>query len=453
MTALAPGPRQQYPYTRWNFVVIALDAAFFFAGISFIDPVAVLPVLVGKLEGSNLVVGLLGALQRAGWIVPQIIGASFVLHRPRKKPFVVLPCLVARLPFVPLAIIFSVVQPGSQLQGLLFLLIGVYALFFFSDGLVGVPWHDIIARTIPPNLRGRFFGSINIGAGLLAFASGAVVRRVLSDPSLPFPHNYGLLFTFLCICMALSTFFLALIKEPSGTALDQRQSLTSIVRAIPATLRRHRLLRRVIIAQNIMGIVALALPFYAVYAHSRLHLPDSFGGFFIWAGIAGTMGASLVWAYLNDRRGPLTVLRGVVVAGLAVPLAAIVFPPLARGLGAVSALGHIYSLTFLLNGIAMAGGWMGVTNYVLEIAPDDIRPLFLGLSSTLAAPVVLMPLIGGWLLTLVSYETLFAIAVAGAVIGILYVYSLERPERPAAEPLDGLAATPAPSPTARPTLD
>jgi MFS family permease len=450
MAEAAQARQRTYAHTRWNFVVIVLDAAFFFGGLAFIDPVAVLPVLVGKLGGSDFTVGTVGTLQRAGWIVPQIIATSYVLHHRRKKKFVMLPVLFSRIPFFGVALAFMLVPPGSSLQALLFLLIGAYALFFFGDGLVGVPWHDIVARTIPPTLRGRFFGSINILGGIFAVGAGDIVRRVLADPSLPFPHNYGRLFVLLCVCMGLSTLFLAFIKEPPGTALEERHSLPRLLRAVPTTLRRHRLLGRLILAENLMGLVGLATLFYAVFGHRRLGLPEWMGGIFIWATTAGTLSASLVWAYLNDRKGPLTVIRGVTVAGLLVPIAALGLPPLARAVGADAHVGYVYCATFLLNGIAMAGGWMGITNYVLEIAPDDIRPLFLGLSATLAAPAVLMPLVGGLLLRLISYESLFVIAAAGGAVAVAYVFTLERP-RVAQHAHAGPA--PSPSPASRPTLD
>ncbi len=418
-----------YPYTAWNFVIIVLDASFFFAGLAFLDPVAVLPVLIDKLGGSQVTVGLVGAVQRAGWIVPQLLGTSFVLHRRRKKPFVMWSCTLSRIPFCLLALCFNLPGAGSDLRALMFLLIGIYATFFFGDGLVGVPWHDIVARTIPSKLRGRFFGSMNVLGGVLILIAGAIVRRVLEEPSLPFPYNYGRLFIFLCVCMIMSTIFLALMKEPRGTALNEPQAIGRIVRAIPATLRRYPALFRVIIAQNIVGFASLSLPFYAVYAHDRLHLPDSAGGIFIQAGIIGSLFASMVWAMLNDRRGPRTVMRGVALMGLTTPIAALLLPYLARAMHLDQQMLYLFSLTFLLNGAAAGGGWMGYTNYIFELAPEDIRPLFLGLASTLCSPVVIMPLIGGLLLRVISFQTLFLITAITSVIGLLFVYRLPRPHR------------------------
>lgn len=416
---------------RWNFAIIVLDASCFFAGFAFLDTVAVLPVLVSELGGSRVVIGLMTALQRAGWLIPQLLAASFVLHRPRKKPFVLYPCMISRIPFLVLMVAF--LSPwGARHPGLLlWLLVGCYSVFFFGDGLSGVPWHDIIGRTIPPTMRGRFFGSMQFLGGLLAVGAGAVVRRVLADPSVPFPGNYGVLFIYLCAGMVLSTIFLALIREPPGPTVEEAQPLPRLLRAIPCTLRVHSRLRRLIVGQVLCGLAGLAVPFYAVYGHTRLHLPVSSAGLFIWAGTAGSVGASILWAYLCDRFGSTAAIRAVARLMLLVPVAALLVPPLASIMGARQALAQLYALVFFINGATWGGMWIGFTNYVLEISPPDIRPLFLGLQSTLSAPTVAMPVIGGWLLTYLQFETLFAIVAVTGLISVIYVQRLPEPRRQA----------------------
>lgn len=419
----------KFPYARWNFPIIVLDASFFFAGYAFLDPVAVLPVLLNDLSGSRVIVGLLTALQRAGWLVPQLLAASFVLHRPRKKPFVIYPCLISRMPFLVLAVVFNLGWGASHPRALLLVLLACYSIFFFGDGFSGVPWHDIVGRTIPPTLRGRFFGSMQFLGGLLAIGAGAVVRQTLSDDSLPFPYNYGRLFIFLCLGMAVSTFFLALIREPRGPTVDRAQSLPRLLRAVPTTLRVHARLRRVIIGQILCGLVGLSVPFYAVYANSQLHIPASAAGLFIWAGTIGSVGASIVWAYLCDRRGSTAAIRAVSYLVLGAPAAALLAPHLAAIMGAEHALRYFYAVVFLLNGAVWGGMWIGFTNYVLEISPPDIRPLFLGLQATLSAPTVAMPLLGGWLLNFIRYEALFGLVAAAGIVSIIYVRRLPEPRR------------------------
>ena len=423
-------------YTRWNFVVIVLDAAAFMAGFAFVDVVAVLPILLSNLTESKVLIGLMVALQRAGWLLPQLIATSFVLHRPRKKPFFFIPCLVSRLPLVLLTVAFCSSWGAHHPQALLWTLVAVFAFFFFGDGLSGVPWHDTVARTIPSAMRGRFFGSMQLLSGLLAVGVGVLVKRVLADETIAFPLNYGILMIGMCVGMGISTLFLGLIREPISASVQAPQSLLRIVFSIPSTLRRHAQLRQVIITQNLCGMAAMAIPFYAVYGHSELKLPASACGIFIWAQTAGSAGMSLVWAYLNDRYGSRVVIRAVSGLIVAVPVAAVVIPLVARALHISAGMSYLYAVVFLLTGATWGGAWMGFTNYVMELAGDDARPLFLGLQATLCAPTVAMPLLGGWLLSVfpkvgvAPYQTLFVLVALAGLVSMLSASRLTEPHPP-----------------------
>ncbi len=145
------------------------------------------------------------------------------------------------------------------------------------------------------------------------------------------------------------------------------------------------------------------------------------------AATVGGICASPAWAYVNDRLGCLTVIRRIPVLLTAVPIAALLVPPAVGLLGAQSAMPYAYAIVFFLNGATWAGRWMAFTNYLFEIAPDRIRPLFLGLSATLSAPAVVTPLLGGWLLGFVSYHTLFALVAAGGLAALAAAYRLPDP--------------------------
>ena len=134
---------------------------------------------------------------------------------------------------------------------------------------------------------------------------------------------------------------------------------------------------------------------------------------------------SLVWGYLNDRRGPRAVIRGACTLISLVPLIALAVPALTTVLSSVTpgirdALPYTFALVFLAAGAATAPLWMGTNNYLFELSGHEQRPRYIALLNTLAAPRTLFPLLTGWILTLLPYTTVFGIlAVLGAVVVII----------------------------------
>jgi MFS family permease len=76
---------------------------------------------------------------------------------------------------------------------------------------------------------------------------------------------------------------------------------------------------------------------------------------------------------------------------------------------------------------------LGFLNYVLEIAPTGQRPVYIGLTNTLAGIIILYPFIGGALTEWTGYRIVFLLAAAGVVAGWITGASLPaRSDHPAA---------------------
>ena len=77
----------------------------------------------------------------------------------------------------------------------------------------------------------------------------------------------------------------------------------------------------------------------------------------------------------------------------------------------------------------------GFINYVLEIAPPAIRPMYIGFSNRLNALTLAMPLLGGWLLgASSSYTALYLCAAAGPILGLALSLRLPEPRHGAVSP-------------------
>jgi MFS family permease len=412
-----------YPNSRWNFIVLVLDASFFFAAVAVMDTVAVLPVFLRTLTKSTLIIGLLLALYRAGLLLPQLPVASYLAHRPRKKPLFVIAAVVGRLPIALLAL-FIYLYADSRAGLLVWLLVGCYTIFFFSGGFTNVPWQDIIAKAIPPTMRGKLLGAIQVFGGIFALGAGEVVRRVLSNKAIPYPQNYTWLFLLFFIGLVISVGFIASIKEPIRPVREDAQSVRSLLAQIPQALREMPAFRRMVIVQLLLGIGFMAQPFYIGHAQITLKVPDWFSGVFVWAATIGAIVGSLAWGLLSDHCGSARVIRGVSWVVFLAPVTAIIVPYL--GLPAPTSY-YAYALVFALDKAVVNGIWMGFINYVLELVPEKERPCFIGMTAVLTAPMIIMPFLGGLLLNFVPYEVVFALTAFGGLLGWFWARHLPEP--------------------------
>jgi hypothetical protein len=210
---------------RWNFTVNALDGASFWFGMSFISYTIILPLYVSHFTTNPILIGLIPLFSTSGYLFPQIFTANAIERAPRKKFFpVTIGFFLERLPIIllaPSAYFFATNRPGLALATFFIL----YAWHTFGAGLIVVGWQDLIAKIIPVDKRGRFFGITNFlgnGAGILGalavpfiiekftFPLGYVISYKLSKskfcqdaifatlylPNLVFSRFSGLLSTF-----------------------------------------------------------------------------------------------------------------------------------------------------------------------------------------------------------------------------------------------------------------
>jgi len=420
-------------HTEWNFAVIGAESAVFQAGMMWADPVTVLPLFIGRLGGSTVLVGLVTVLQRLGWILPQLPMAAVVGHRPNRLPYLRWGVLLFRMPFLVFVAYLWLVGATSPATVLTFMLLAYFSVAL-GNGVVALPWQDIIAKSIPAEIRGRFFGVMQFAAASMQIGIGFAVRYLLGPGAPAFPMNYATLFSLTAVFFALSTVGCWLVREPIRPVLDRPESIGEIVAGIGPFLRRELGFRYLtLIAMLGMGM-SLTTPFYIVYATRQLGVAPQTAGVYIWAATIGGAMSSMVWGRLNDRRGPRAAIRGGTMCTLLAPALALVVPPLARGLevmlgrqGAV--LPYLFGLVFLAAGSSMNGLWIGTNNYLFDLASHQERPRYIAILNTLAMPGALIPLAVGVALKGVPYPVVFAaLTLIGGVV-LSLAWRMPRPRR------------------------
>jgi MFS family permease len=224
--------------------------------------------------------------------------------------------------------------------------------------------------------------------------------------------NYAWLFGLAGLCTLLGLGALASIHEPLEDVPQERASWRSYLPQLVKILREQTAYRRAIAAWLISGLVALATPFYVLFATDHLRLTPGTIGLFIIAQTLGSLIGSSGFGALAERKGPGAVIRASIVASVTGPLMALALYFVRQA----SWLTWAYAWVFVALGIVNSSIMLGFMNYILELAPPAQRPTYMGLSNTLGGVLVLVPMLGGWLLQATSYPVLFAAAAVGPVV-------------------------------------
>ncbi len=248
-----------------------------------------------------LFIGLIPFLGWAGVLLPQLFVANAVERAPLKKFFpVTLGFFLERLPIfllAPLTYFLAISQPVITLV-IFFVL---YTWHNFGAGVIIVGWQDMIAKIIPVEKRGRFFGITNFignGTGIL----GALAVPFVLD-KFTFPLGYVFSFAVTGALIFLSWVFLSLTREPAVYSSKPPVSQLDYLRSLPDVLRRDRNFRMYLLSQIIFSLSGMATGFLVVYTVQTWNLPDAQASGFMIALQIGLALANLFFGFLADRKG------------------------------------------------------------------------------------------------------------------------------------------------------
>jgi MFS family permease len=414
------------PDYRRNFACMAGDWLCFVTGMAFISYTTVIPSFVNQLTDFAPLVGLAATLPNGIWLLPQLVAANYVGGRERKKPWVIVMGLIGR-PMYLLVALFAFVAGESYPWVLLAVFLLVETAFSTLDGLSSVAWFDVLGKVIPTRRRGRFYGTAQALTGLLSMGAGVVVAGILGPSGPPFPRNYGLLFLTCSALIMASLASFAFVKEPIHNVRREREPWRAYLPRLASLFRDDEPLRLINLVRLLAALGGLAVPFYVIHATDVLSIGTESVGLFVSAQMLGSVIASLAMGYLNERSGSRIVSQLTVALGVSSPILALAvhyFPPPE----AIAA--YVYALVFVFIGGNYAGYMQGFMNFVLDIAPPEETPAYVGLYNTLGGTVVFMaPLLGGWLLQVTSYPILFAAATVGSTAGLVLSLRLRQPHR------------------------
>jgi MFS family permease len=224
-----------YKNYRFNFMVNLFDGGFFGAALGFASFYTVIPLFVSTMTESAVLIGLIPAIHTVGWQLPQLFTADRVSRLKLIKPMVIFMTFHERLPFLGLAVV-AFLAPSMGVPLALGLTYAMLVWQGLGGGFTATPWQTMIAKIIPSERRGTFYGFQSALANLFAMVTAVLAGFLLER--LPGPINYAVCFFFAAIAMGISFGFLAVTKEPEKTVEVQLQEQPGLWSRMMAILKR-----------------------------------------------------------------------------------------------------------------------------------------------------------------------------------------------------------------------
>jgi len=401
---------------RWNFIVNAIDNAFFNLGMTFGSIQTLLPLFAKNLGAGNLEIGLIPAIANLGWAIPAILGARASERYKRKIDLVLKVTLGERLPYLFMSFIaFYLASSSPKLS--LYLSLFLLAIATFSMGFLGPPWMSMISKVIHPSKRGTFFAMGN-GLGAIMGIGGAFLARYFLS-TYPFPINFG--YSFLCagIALLISLVFLSLTREEPDENEVQDISLIDYMKSIKIVFEDKNFRNYTI--SRILNTFSLSfMSFISVFSVKQFKIPDKIVADFTGILLISQALSSFIIGPIGDKLGhKITLLLGRIATIISLIL-------LLTAKNTIS-----FYIVYLFIGIINSAFYVGDLAFILDLSPNQRRELYLGSINLIFAPFsFIAPILAGKIADIKGYYFLFYCLLLLGIINILYfVYKVEDPKK------------------------
>ena len=387
--------------------------AFFLSlAISIAEPSTILPLMVHHFSDSAFLVGLYAALLRGGAIVVQLYASFHAQSYKRVLPYLRIVFFFRFLSWLFIGI--AILLFGEKHPTVTVTLIGVGLFFFsFTAGFGAIYFKELQAKLFSKAYRGKVMSNRGIAGSTAAIISGGVAGYILSTTKAPL--NYAYLFIISSLIMGIGFFLFATLEEPEKQNVSKKEkSFKEFIKNAIKILKKDKRLRVQTFAIFLGFAYLIAMPFVILQANSSFTLTGwMLGGFISVQMIGSILGNILLWRRISDYELMLSLAFALMIIAFLVALFS------------HSLVG--YFIVFLLFGFALDGFNISAMNLVIEIAPEDKRPIYTALQTNLSSIGLFFPLLGAALLNIShnNYTIVYLVTVAILALGLFVSLKLK----------------------------
>jgi MFS family permease len=389
-----------------------IHAFFLSLAITIAEPSTILPLMVHHFSDSVIIVGIFASLLRGGAIVIQLYAAFHAQAYQRVLPYLSKVFFFRFLSWLMIGVSIFLFGETNKLLTLFFIGVGLF-FFSFTAGFGAIYFKELQAKLFSKTYRGKSMAHRQIAGSVASIISGGVAGYVLHHFDAPL--NYAYLFIVSSLLMAIGFVVFSTIEEPIKQNVSVKEkSFKLFMKNSKLLLKSDKRLQQQIIVIFLSFSYLLAMPFVILNANSSFTLTGwMLGGFITVQMLGSIIGSSLLWTRIDNYEKMLSLSFVFIIIAFIIAL----FAKDAYG----------YALIFLLFGVALDGFNNSGMNLVIEIAPEEKRPVYTAIQTNITSIGLFFPILGGVILKFVeSYTVIYLLTITLLMIGFFLSLRLKK---------------------------
>jgi MFS family permease len=203
------------------------------------------------------------------------------------------------------------------------------------------------------------------------------------------------------------------IIEGSPSTITNPVRLQFLYKHVRSIVKSNHHFRKFLYASSLLIISFSAVAFFTVAAMKRFELSESVVGIFTIVTITGQILSGIFVGWIADTKGTKNAL---IVCGVSLILSITI------AIFAQSLFWFFFAFAFM--GISVGSELSMRYNYAVECAPEEDRPMYIGIMNAWFAPFYLITPLAGWLSVSYGYNSVFVLSLVIAVIGVILLVQM-----------------------------
>jgi MFS family permease len=376
------------------------------------EPATILPLIINFFGGGAILVGFFAALLRGGAILVQLYAAFHAQTYPKMMKYLRRVFFARWLAWFLIGL--SIILFGENSPTLTLVCIGMgLFVFSFSAGFGAIYFKETTAKIFTHKYRGFTMAWRQSFTAFGAIISGAVAGWVLENYEAPL--SFGYLFLISSFLMGIGFIAFGTVDEPIKEKVSQKEnSFKLFLKNAKNILKIDKNLQIQVITFLLAYGYLVALPFIILDAQNKIDLTGTAIGILITAQMTGALVSNYLWGKLtscglNKLTTNIAILMMIVAVSIAFNAS------------------HLYEyiLIFFLAGASTDGTRISSGNLIVQIAPEDKRPVYVALQANITSLGLFFSIIGGFVLSWFGYTALYSLTLCLLLFAFFVSFKLK----------------------------